>query len=97
MARFRLQDTDDWTLVHDDQDVRGWRVIDAAGRDVGTVEDMVVDDVEKRVDAFVLDDGREVRAADTYLGDDAVYLESTAGARALTDVHTDYGRVQRGV
>ena len=96
MARFRLQDTDDWQLVHDEQDVRGWQVLDVTGAALGTVEDMIVDDREERVDALVLSDGREVAARDVHLGDDAVYLEGAAGTRPLHEVHTEFGAVRRG-
>jgi sporulation protein YlmC with PRC-barrel domain len=96
MARFRLQDTDDWQLVHDEQDVRGWPVRDATGTQIGTVDDMIVDDEEERVDMLVLSDGRQVPAAEVYLGDDAVFLEGGAeGARELVTVYDDYGRVSR--
>jgi sporulation protein YlmC with PRC-barrel domain len=44
----RLSDTD-LTLAHPDEDVRGRKVVDAQGHEVGEVDDLMIDDQEKKV------------------------------------------------
>lgn len=43
MALQPLAELKDFQLVDSDQDCRGWTVRDAAGQQVGTVRDMLVD------------------------------------------------------
>jgi hypothetical protein len=57
-----LAELEDFQLVYSDQDCRGWPVLDAAGRQVGTVREMLVDTVGERVAALVLDSGAQVLA-----------------------------------
>lgn len=45
------------TVDHSGTDVRGLRVEDEKGEDVGTVSDLVVDDLEKKVHFLVVDQG----------------------------------------
>ncbi len=75
MALERLSKTDHWELVHENQDIRGWRVVDAAGDDLGTVDDLTIDTDAKLVDHITLDDGAEYPASEIEIGDDVVYLE----------------------
>ncbi len=63
MARQPLSELDDWELVYDEQDLRGRRLLDAEGRSLGTVTEMIVDTDEERVDVIVLDNGREIPAS----------------------------------
>jgi sporulation protein YlmC with PRC-barrel domain len=94
MSRVPLSETGNWQLVHSRQDIRGRRVLDAAGATVGTVDEMIVNTAERRVDAVVLDDGREVPAADLRITDDAVYLDAgTAGATGGTVTTYESGEV----
>jgi len=94
MSRVPLSETGNWQLVHGRQDIRGRRVVDASGATVGTVDEMIVNTAERRVDAVVLQDGREVPAADLRITDDAVYLDSAAAATAGGTVTTyDGGEV----
>ena len=37
------------TLAHPDEDVRGRKVLDKAGEDIGTVDDLMIDDRDKKV------------------------------------------------
>lgn len=102
MDRIKLSDQDEWKLVDDDQDIRGWPVRDESGTEVGRVADLMVNEAEERVDTLVLEDGREVAARDVRIGDDAVYLGgtgstggSTTGDTNTVTVYDDYGRVVR--
>ncbi len=45
------------TVDHTETDVRGLRVEDEDGKEVGTVSDLVVDDLEKRVHFLVVERG----------------------------------------
>jgi sporulation protein YlmC with PRC-barrel domain len=94
MSRVPLSETGSWQLVHGRQDIRGRRVIDATGAAVGTVDEMIVNTAERRVDAVVLNDGREIPAADLRITDDAVYLDAATAAGAGGTVTTyDSGEV----
>jgi hypothetical protein len=97
MERLSLNRTDDYELVHDDQDIRGWEMRDATGQPVGRVEDLFVNTDTEYVDVIRLKNGMEVPARDVYIGDDAVYLEEVAGQetiRPLASVHDEFGRVR---
>lgn len=96
MSRIALSDTGDWKLEFpDEQDIRGWRVLDKDGDDTGhVVEDMIVDTDQKMVDAVVLSDGTEYPARDLSIGDGVVYATSVdvEGVRATGDFD-NYGAV----
>lgn len=70
-----LSNLSDWELVHDDQDIRGWEVHDAAHRKIGRVDDLLVSTDTERVEVIRLDDGKELSARQIELGDGVVYLE----------------------
>lgn len=80
MGRFVLSKTDDWTLVHDDQDIRGWPVQDRAGTKLGTVAELIANSDSELVESIVLDTGREYPAREIDLGDGVVFIEA---ARAV--------------
>ena len=82
MTRRPLSELNDWELVDDDQDVRGRALLDEAGRPLGTVREMIVDTDEERVDAIVLDDGRELPAGAFRIRDGrpVLFRAPTAGA-----------------
>lgn len=82
MGRFVLSKTDDWTLVHDHQDIRGWDVQDRAGNRLGTVAELIANTESELVESIVLDTGREYPARDVTLDDGVVYVE---GVPAATD------------
>lgn len=77
MARERLSKTDDWELVHTEQDIRGWRAVDASGGELGTVEDLTLDTEAKLVESITLDSGAEYPASEIEIGDEVVYVEGT--------------------
>ena len=101
MSRISLSNTGDWKLEFDDQDIRGFKALDADGTAVGTVDTMVVNTDEERVDAIVLEDGTEYPAADISIGDGVVYLTTvqadSAGAEVNESVrvYSDSGQVVR--
>lgn len=82
MSRVPLSETGEWQLKNSEQDIRGHHVVDDSGTRVGTVDEMIVNTEARRVDAIILDDGREVAASDIHIGDDAVYLSGDAAAAA---------------
>lgn len=84
MPRVALSDTGEWQLKNSEQDIRGYAVVDDAGARIGTVDEMIVNTDDRRVDAIVLEDGREVPARDIHIGEDAVFLSATA-ATAVGD------------
>lgn len=96
MDRIFLSDTSDWVLEFpDDQDVRGYRVLDKDGNDTGlTVVDMIVDPDQKRVDAVSLSDGSEYPARDLSIGDGVIYATDGTydGTRRVADIDR-YGTV----
>ncbi len=74
MARAPLSQLNDWELVNEDQDIRGWPVEDQAGNRLGTVREMIVDTDTEQVEMIVLDNGAEYPNDDIELGNGAVYL-----------------------
>ena len=98
MSRIALSDSGDWKLEFpDDQDIRGYAALDANGNRVGTVDTMIVNTDEERVDAILLDDGTEYPARDLSIGDDVVYLTTVNADDGDVDgtvtVYGDSGRV----
>lgn len=85
MALVRLSDNNDWELEDDDQDIRGWDVVDADGEIVGMVDDLIINTDTEMVELILLDDGTEVAAEDIEIGDELVYLE---GVVELEEVET---------
>ncbi|WP_412068109.1 hypothetical protein [Rubrivirga sp. IMCC43871] len=96
MDRIKLSETSDWDLEFpDDQDVRGYRVLDKDGGDTGlTVVDMIVNTDQKMVDAVTLSDGTEYPARDLSIGDGVIYATDGTydGTRRAADIER-YGAV----
>jgi len=85
MAKVELSRSDEWELEHESQDVRGWEVVDASGKRMGTVTELIIDTDRERVDTLVLDSGERVTASAASLGDHVVRLAgstSEAGGEA---------------
>lgn len=57
MAVTPLSDLHDWKLASDDQDLRGRRLIDEAGRNLGVIDQMMVNTDAERVDSVRSDTG----------------------------------------
>lgn len=78
-----LETLGSWSLVHDDQDIRGYPVSSVSGASYGTVEDMLVDKEKEHVAAVRLDDGRIVAAANLEIKDrQVIYHDDGAASRA---------------
>ena len=100
MSRIALSDSGDWKLEFpDDQDIRGYRALDADGNPVGMVDTMIVNTDEERVDAILLDDGTEYPARDLSIGDGVVHLTTVHAEGDDVDgtvtVYGDSGKVIR--
>ena len=100
MSRIALSDAGDWKLEFpNDQDIRGYRALDADGNAVGVVDTMIVNTDEERVDAILLDDGTEYPARDLSIGEGVVYLTTVNAASDDVDgtvtVYGDSGKVLR--
>lgn len=88
MSTLTLSRTDDWELENESQDVRGWPLKDETNtRVLGTVDNMVIDTDEERVQTLVLDDGREIPAKSIQIDDGFVYLKSDAPLQIDAAVH----------
>ena len=74
MALVPLSQLDDYDLVNSDQDCRGWAVRDAAGNQLGTVREMVVNTDSDLVSHLILEDGREIPARNVSLADNTVIV-----------------------
>lgn len=96
MARVSLNNTDDWKLVYDDQNVRGWEVVDRSGEVVSHVEDMIIDTEGEYVETLVLEDGQEIPARDVMLADGVVYADADLDHHHETGVamYPHYGQVR---
>ncbi len=102
MSRIALSDAGEWKLEFpDSQDIRGFRALDADGNAVGTVDTMIVNTEQKRVDAVVLEDGTEYPASDLSIGEGVVYLTTVSvgpsGVNSSVRVYGDDGQVIRRV
>lgn len=85
-----LESLGSWTLVDDDQDIRGYPVSSVSGAAYGTVEDMLVDKEKEHVAAVRLNDGRIVAASNLEIRDrEVIYHDDRAASR------TNYTRVRR--
>lgn len=96
MARAPLSELDDYQLVHENQDVRGWQVEDEAGRALGKVAEMIVDTEEERVTLLRLDTGRELPVADVTLLDHRVLLGRPAAAGSAVTPTLERGAADAG-
>lgn len=83
-----LSDLHGWKLVHAEQDIRGWPVQDAAGKKIGTVDDLLVSTDTELVELIRLDNGKEYPARDIEIGERMVFLD-----RAETSTAADTGSV----
>lgn len=72
MTENRLSELHDWQLQHEDQDVCGKPLLDASGKRLGLISDMIVDTDAERVSAVVLEDGQRVPVEELELKQDFV-------------------------
>jgi len=74
--RHALSDLDEYRLVDEDQDIRGWKLMDRAGNELGKIDELIVDTAAERVDTVRLESGVEYSVRDLTIGDDIVYLDT---------------------
>jgi stress response protein YsnF len=77
MTRKPLSELHDWKLEHKDQDIRGWKLFDAAGANLGTIDELIVDTNTQYVEALRLKDGAEIPASQIEIGDRKVILNNS--------------------
>lgn len=89
----------DYELVHPEQDIRGWDVIDASGSKVGRVDDLLVSTDTELVELIRLSNGEEYPAREIEIGDRVVHLRrnratGTGDSEPVVKVYDD-ARVRR--
>src|SRR4051794_33897698 len=72
MTHELYSESDNWEVENDDQDVRGWDVVDDKGEKIATVSDMYVDTQTETIDRLVLDNGSEVDVASVLVEDGTI-------------------------
>jgi stress response protein YsnF len=76
-----LKDLSGWKLAHRDQDIRGWPVRDDSGRELGKVDEMIVDTDTRHVETVVLHNGTELPVAALDIGMNEVRVDREYAAR----------------
>lgn len=74
MSRAQLSRLQDYELVNKEQDIRGWKVKDAAGNVLCAVDDMIVDTDKERITAVLMDNQAEYSVYDLAIGDHVILL-----------------------
>src|SRR3954452_10524447 len=74
MTHELYSESDNWEVENDDQDVRGWDVVDQQGQTIGRVSDMYVDTRTETIDRLVLDNGSEIDVATVLVEDGTIRL-----------------------
>lgn len=104
MAKATLSELDEYELVNESQDVRGWPLVDEGGNKLGTITEFIADTDSEYVTSLVIDDGNQVAARDVSIGDNVVILHGASrraggeGARGavLSDVSATDSQSRRG-
>lgn len=78
MARATLSELDEYELVNEGQDVRGWPLVDEDGNRLGTITEFIADTDSEYVTSLVIDNGKEVAARDVSIGDNVVILRGAS-------------------
>jgi hypothetical protein len=76
MTHELFSESDNWEVENDDQDVRGWSVVDEQGQTIGKVSDMYVDTQTETIDRLVLDNGSEIDVNSVEVGDGQIRVAS---------------------
>jgi len=78
----KLVALDDWQLVNEEQDIRGYNVVSATGENYDKVTEMLVDKKEEHIAAVKLEDGRLVAVENLDIGKNTVtYRDDVAASR----------------
>lgn len=91
MAIKQLSKLDDYTLVSNEQDCRGWSVVTESGTQIGTVLELLIDKERECVTAVVLDSGAQIPVNEISLRDGIVVADNSyiAGVSGRTASSTD--------
>lgn len=79
----KLESLSDWELENDDQDIRGRPLVDAQGKRLGVIDDLLVDKGGERVAAVRLDDGATCGVENLDIQPDQVTYRARTGATAV--------------
>lgn len=74
MAIIAYGKQDEYDVVNESQDCRGWAVVDQAGNQVGTVSEMLVNTDTEMVDSIIVDGGVRIPARSIALRDGRVIV-----------------------
>ena len=72
MTHELYSETKNWEVESEDQDVRGWNVVDEQGQQIGTVSDMYVDTQTETIDRLILDNGSEIDVSSVLVDDGTI-------------------------
>ena len=84
MAVTPLSELRGWQLVNDEQDLRGRRLVDSAGKVLGTIEQMMVNTDAERVDSVRSDSGELYPVGALEIRDDAVVFHGVKTTGSTT-------------
>jgi uncharacterized protein (TIGR02271 family) len=85
MTHELYSESNNWEVENDDQDVRGWNVVDAQGQQIGTVSDMYVDTQTETIDRLVLDNGSELDVSSVTVDDGTIRVADGAASMSGAD------------
>ncbi len=83
MGLIQLSKMDEYELADQAQDLRGWKVQDASGKNLGKVAEMLVDTDKERVTTLLLDNNAEYSIEDFELGDRVLLLSLRGQANVV--------------
>lgn len=95
MTRTPLSQLDDWQLENSGQDLRGRTLMTEDGRELGTIEEMIVNTDTEYVEEIVLDDGTPVPTSDIRLDHGNVYYLIAQAATSSDAAADDPARMTK--
>ncbi len=87
MAIIAYTGQEEYDVVHESQDCRGWAVTDQAGNNIGKVSDLLVDTDRMRVDSIVVDGKARIAAEDINLGDKRIVVRGVHDRDAYANLN----------
>ena len=87
MSIIAYTNQEEYDVVHESQDCRGWTVTDQAGNSIGKVTDLLVDTDKMRVDSIVVDGKARIAAEDITLGDKSIVVRGVHDADSYANVN----------
>lgn len=86
MSIIAYTNQEEYDVVHESQDCRGWTVTDQAGNSIGKVSDLLVDTDRMRVDSVVIDGKARIPVEDITLRDKSVAVRGVYDDAAYANV-----------